>query len=267
VVVRNILVGGVGGEQLRFAIDARGEAIIAWQNVEESVSVLVLAPNGSPERPAQILPRARRRVRGCILFGVQLATDARGDAVVGWGETLPAEESYRNCGPAEAATRSAGAPFSRPIALPRASSEYPEVAVDSGGTATVLFSDETGTTSSGVEASSHPLRGGWGPAQRLAPSTGSPGEARIAADGQGGLLAVWIMTKPPSSGTPPRETLEASARPPGMPWQPPSSTMLRADATDLAVAQPANGRATAVWVNQDVLNQKPSFLESADYVS
>jgi hypothetical protein len=40
-----------------------------------------------------------------------------------------------------------------------------------------------------------------------------------------------------------------------------------ADATDLAVALPANGRATAVWVNQDVLNQKPSFLESADYVS
>jgi hypothetical protein len=179
---------------------------------------------------------------------------------------LPAEESYRNCGPAEAATRSAGAPFSRPIALPRASSEYPEVAVDSGGTATVLFSDETGTTSSGVEASSHPLRGHWGPAQRLAPSTGSPGEARIAADGQGGLLAVWMTTKHPSSGTPQRETLEASARPAGMPWQPPSSVLLRASAQNLAVALAPNGRATAAWVNEDVLNQTPSFLESADYV-
>jgi hypothetical protein len=142
------------------------------------------------------------------------------------------------------------------------------VTIDGSGTATVLLRDEPKTGPSAIEASSHPLRGRWSSAQRLSPPGLSAGEAAVAVDGHGGLLALWHTTVPRDPTTPQHVAIEASARPAGTRWQQPSRiSPLRANGGDLDLAVAPNGRATAVWVNQgDALLSQPSFIESADCV-
>lgn len=198
----------------------------------------------------------------------QIAVDARGDAVVAWGQKTSAEFAPK-CGPVEAATRSAGRRFARSVALhgPGQGSTEPALAIDSAGTATVLFREELRGPGYAVESVSHPVHGAWSRAQAISPTGLSSGEPRLAVDRRGDLLGLWSTLVPRAGMTAEHDAIEASVRLVREPWQQPSRiSAASADALEPELAVTPNGDATAVWVNRgNAVESAPSFIETADY--
>ena len=212
--------------ETRLALDARGEAILAWDNGgpegggehgDEWVEALVLARDGKPEGHPQVLSSKSKHAGE-----FDLAASSRGAAVLTWSRELAEGEGR---GPVEAATRPAGGRFTKPVTLLHKSSSA-IVAIDRQGKATALFErsipTETGGGESGpLEAATHPARGSWSKPQAVAPKSGP---YALAYGPHGELMALWGTQLPPS-GPPEHKVakaiIETSIQPATGTWQPP----------------------------------------------
>jgi hypothetical protein len=254
--------------ETQLALDARGETILAWDNVGPQgdgtswVGALVLARDDKPEERPQVLS-SKSKYAGEL----DLAANSRGAAVLTWSQELAEGEGR---GPVEAATRPSGGRFTKkPVTLVRKSFSA-IVAIDRQGNATALFErsipteTQEGGESGPLEAATHLARGSWGKPRAVAPKS-IP--YALAYGPHSELMALWGTQLPPL-GPPEHRVakafIEASIQPAGGVWQPPVAITLEnsySSSANLALA--GNGQATAIWLREP--SPGVELIETADY--
>ena len=262
------------------ALDQSGGATIAWvgsSGSTERVAVLELDRDGRIVGPVQLMSHARPWPRGCSLGVIRLGVNRRGDAIVGWGQQAP-ESSRVVCGPAEVAVRRAGRPFGRPLALtgPNGNGDFPSVAIDGNGTATVLYGDDGGGRSE-VDEIRHAAGGDWTSAQRVSPPTATTAERpTVALGARGQLVALWEEFLPPGATEGQYVAVEASSSSDGRTWTAPTQlSPAGMDCREPELAMAAGGGATAIWRDEGEYRldahgetiDEPTRVEVADYSS
>lgn len=252
--------------ETQLATDARGETILAWLTgppYEDGgeVNVLFLGRRGKPEsRPRVLSPKSQAS------WGVALAVDPSGDAVVSWGQKLADGEGQ---GRIEVATRIAGRGFTKPARIVHKA--YPaQAAITPQGEAVLLFQTETPTgkfeeRSATVEVATHPLRGAWSKPFRLSPREGSP--PLLAANARGDLITVWRALAPGSTSDYPNLELEGALRPTGQSWQAlPLIPLGHVSAEEPSVAVNAAGNVVLVWPSEVFYAKRTTrWVEVATY--
>jgi hypothetical protein len=255
----------VDNSEMQLALDGRGETILAWEHGgppgerKSWVQALMLARNGKPEGPPQVLSAKSKAA-----YALDLAVNSHGAAVLTWSQELGEGEGY---GPVEVATRPAGGRFTtKPVTL--AHKSLPAVAaINLQDTATVLFErtipegsekEELGQ----LEVATHPADGGWSKPAMVSPQANPQA---LACGPHGELVALWEADLG-LSGQPPerRRVIDASIQPPGAAWQPPATISpenTSEDAAGLALA--ASGQATAIWLREPTSGTH--LIETADY--
>ncbi len=257
-------------DETQLALDARGGTILAWNNGGSTgggehepswVEALVLARDDKPQGRPQVLSSKSRHAGE-----FDLAANSQGVAVLTWSQELAEGEGR---GPVEAATRPAGGRFTtKPVTLLRKSS-MAIAAISPQGEATALFegSFPTGSeeeASGALEAATLPARGSWSKPQALAPKSG-PYALAYGPDSE--LIALWGNQLPPLG--PPehkvaKAVIEASIKPAGGTWQPPTAvTPENSNSTSANLALATNGQATAIWLREPTPGEE--LIETADY--
>jgi hypothetical protein len=256
----------VNDSEMQLALDGRGETILAWEHGgpsgarESWVEALVLARNGKPEGPAQVLSAKSK-----TSYAMDLAANSRGAAVLTWSQELAEGEGL---GPVEASTRPAGERFTTKLVTLVHKSLPAVAAINAQGTATVLFErsipegPEEDQEGGPLEAATHPADGGWSTPETISPQANPQA---LACGPHGELVALWEANLP-LEGQPPgrHRVIDASIQPPGAAWQPPetiSSENTSEDAAGLALA--ASGQATAIWLREPTYGTQ--LIETADY--
>jgi hypothetical protein len=202
---------------------------------------------------------------------LQLAANAKGDAVLTWREYHRGREDTHT--PIEASTRVAGGRFGAPLTLSRARTLEPAAAIDPQGDACVLFTRilgahpgpveefPTGTYGgmTAVEAATRPARGRWSAPKPIVPSgTEFTSEPQIAADPvSGGVIVIWIRHP---IGTPIGRAEVSSGDARGQ-WQQPA--LLSQNASFPSVVAGQTGTALAAWVDEPP--GEFSEIQTADY--
>jgi hypothetical protein len=240
--------------ETQLALDARGEVLLAWIHgsdiVPETfdwVEALTLNRDHRPEGSPQVLSSTQRES-----YGLNLATNARGEAALLWGVEWGVEG--KGGARVEATTRTSMRRFSRAVALTsRVRSQPSGLVVDARGVATALLETTV------PESSTHPPKGRW---SRPAGISSAPVEqASLAGETQGDLAAIWTTRLAPAPG----EQFESDAiaaslqTHPGY-WQSPS-LISPPHARAAAVATGARGEILVVWEQEHAAR-----LEAADYV-
>jgi hypothetical protein len=270
---------GAGEPAPVLALDGSGGATVAWvdsSGSNERVAILELDRDGRIVRPMQLMSRARPWSRGCSVGAIRLGVNLRGDAIVAWEQKAP-DSSPVVCGSAEVAVRRAGGQFGRPLALagPNGDGDFPRVAIDSNGTATVLYEDNVGGSRSEVDALRHAAGGGWASPQRVSPPAATTaGGPTVALGAHGRLIALWEEFLPAGATEGQYVAVEASSSSDGRAWSAPtqlSPAGMTCRGPELAAA--ADGSATAIWRNEgesrldahgESINE-PTRVEVADY--
>jgi hypothetical protein len=173
------------------AIDAAGDAIVAWERFDRSgthdvVQVAIQAAGQAFSAPAGLSARSREARLGDV------AMDAAGDAVAVWTDGRPGREPLN--GVVRAAIRSAGAGFTQPIVLARAGSGA-FVAMNPAGAAIVTWAP--GTSSfyyvPGALVALRAPGGPFSPPALIAHGriVGAYGAQPIAISGSGDAILAW----------------------------------------------------------------------------
>ena len=161
--------------------------------------------------------------------GVDLAMNARGQALIAWVES----------GAVRVSARSSSGKWSAPSTLsgPRDDGLNPHVALNDAGAAVVTWhGTPTGSVPVVLEAAIRPAGGRFGRARQIG---GEVSGSRVAIGASGQAVAIWSN----------RDALFASARPPGGRFGKPQS--LAAGGFGPAIGVDGNGNATAVWIRSD----------------
>jgi hypothetical protein len=175
-----------------------------------------------------------------------VAVGPDGDAVVVWSSVR--HDGGRTRQIVLAVTRDAGGRWSAPIAISDDSeialSFQPEVVVDGDGTATAIWSEETGEAAV-LRTRTRPRGGAWGPPVDLTDRFVG-WEPQLAVDPHDNVTAVWNWRNVPEHGS---GIIQSKFRPAGGAWS--------ADPVDLSddgesalepqLAVDPDGRAVAVW--------------------
>jgi hypothetical protein len=178
----------------------------------------------------------------------RVAVDPHGNAVAVWSAYN--QDATKNV--VRASNRPAGGAWSDPVMLSDAGvfDGGQEVAIDTQGNATAIWTEIGGGTGPVVRSASRPSGGDWSEPVDLSEGTvnSSP---RLAVDPQGTVTAVWLGTAPHISGTGVVTVVRSKSRPAGGPWSADAVALSSDDGTASAaapqVAVDAQGNATAVW--------------------
>jgi hypothetical protein len=202
------------GSGARVAITSAGDVAVAWQDVEQGVSVAVRPARGHFGAP-QRLSGAGRWVKG-----LDVVADSRGALIVVWadGECCRADFADTRVW---ASTREPGGRFSQPVALSRGfDGSYiraPAVAAGDDGSLTVAWPVDNnappagGVTEWAIEAADRLPGGGFGAPTLVSPPDVKASEPRVARGPSGETVVLWnSLACPPCS-----YELFASTRPPG----------------------------------------------------
>jgi hypothetical protein len=214
------------------AIGEGGHAVAAWsRHSETSATDRIFVAFREPGRPFGAPVQLRR---GTQLGTPVVAINARGEAVVLWGEA----------GTLAASFRPAGGAFSSPETLPLPGFSY-HVTIDGGGTALAVWATGEGETARVVSSVRRP-GGGWEPATRVSPEEDGPATPRaLDGEGDGRALTVWVAGAGPAKGS-----LRAGMREADAGFAP--AQTVAGEEPDLVprrVALGAGGRTAVLWTS------------------
>jgi hypothetical protein len=171
---------------------------------------------------------------------LQVAVDTNGNATAVW---------VRSDG-TNSIVQSATKPFGNiwqtipdNLSLSGSDSSMPQIAVDSNGNATAVWSRFNGTNLI-IQSSSKPFGGPWQTTpDDLSLSGQDASNPQIAVDSVGNATVVWAR----SNGT--NTIIQSSSKPFGGPWQmtPDDLSLSGQDASNPQIAVDSNGNATVVW--------------------
>lgn len=237
------------GGGARVAITSAGDVAVAWQDVEQGLSVAV-RPEGGRFGPPQRLSGSGRWVKG-----LDVVADSRGALIVVWADgeccQIPADTRVW------ASTREPGSQFSQPVALSRGFDGFyihaPAVAAGDDGSLTVAWPVDNappGPPTNGVlEAADRLPGGGFGAPTRVSPPDFRASEPRIARGPSGETVVLWTS----ESGCQPfpcEYELLASTRAPGGEFGAPERVAVAAGSRWLAASEvqiASDGTVVAVW--------------------
>jgi len=185
------IVGGVDGPpcpspgEPQLALDAAGDAVVAWTNLAGSQSVVevVTKPAGGHWSESRQLSAPGEEAQS----PPQVAIDPAGDVTVVWSDGSPRQ--------LRGVDKPAGGEWSEPesISPPGDDAREPQLAVARSGEAFVAWCSGCGGSNYGgvVRMASRVPGGSWSPAQDLSPSTRTARGPRIAVDPAGDVTAAW----------------------------------------------------------------------------
>lgn len=223
-------------------LDAQGNAVAVWTAYHVAgrrTEAAVRPVGGAWSTPVTFsVPDERSG------WNPRVAVGAGGDAVAVWSSTRYSAVRQITM----AAVREAGGDWSDPVALSDTEhigiSYQPTVAVDSEGTATVIWVEDT-EYSSAIHTSSRPRGGEWSePVELTAREERAAGRPQLAVNADGELVAVWKWHEYEYAGG----LIQAATRSADGEWSAPadlSDPDLRS--TDPQVALNDQGDMVAVW--------------------
>ena len=241
------------GTSPQVAINAAGTAVAVWQRfdartrgwiVQGAVRVarrkwqkpIDLSAGGS--RRLSVGTERRRYAAASQEPLPKVAIDRRGNAVVVW------EHYRRGQAVVQAAARSAGGAWQRPVDLDDSHVKWPharpDVAVSPDGTVVAVWTDTVNRGSGPVVSATRRAGGTWTTPTRI--STGRRAlDPRVAIDARGNATVVWRKSL----------VVQSARRRAGGRWEPAVdvSTGRHAGATDAAVD--AQGNAIAIWASSE----------------
>lgn len=200
---------GEEGGNPHVAIDAKGDALVAWRGEDEGVEFVRAAyrpAGGSWGAPADV------SVAGEHVEQLRVAVDPDGNAIVAWAGDSGKAGAY---GIVRAAFKPAGGAWEAPVGLSAdGGNGFPsDVVFDSGGNAALVWQRWDGTTNL-IQAAYRPAGEEWEPAVDLSEEgkqgieavvvLDAPGDA-TAADGH--ATAVWVSRAAGSGCAPGKEGL------------------------------------------------------------
>ena len=250
--------GSVGQPQV--AMDDRGETLIAWSAFEQ-IQVVMLGRGGRPLGATQTVGE----IGG---YPLRLTANAKGDALLTWAPEATGGS------PVEISTRRAGGRFTGAVNItPAAWRSRPAVtAIDEDGNATVLFTrNGAGDRGFGaheiVQIADHPAGGHWSKPRPLPGAIPPNGlwseEPAITLGPDGEMISAWVVLTPESGEPGGSESLriEASVRPTGSQWQPPTLVAFNG-AYAPVLAFSTSTTVTAAWIHHEAAS---SFIETDTY--
>lgn len=229
-------------ESPQIAVDPAGDAVVVWSAYDGSkvaVWAAVRDAGGAWQEPVKISEP------GFEARAARVAIDPTGAAVVVWERREGNRSEFGGEGVVQAATMTAAGAWGAPATLSSSSQEefVPDVAFDSDGSAAAVWQRYDGSTGV-IEADETGPGGGWQGAIRLSEPATNATEAQIAADANGGLVAVWARY----TGS---WTIQGSSRAAGGSWATPAEISAPGQtALSPQLAVDAGGQAIAVWQTQ-----------------
>jgi hypothetical protein len=232
---------GENAQAPQVSVDAQGDALAAWQRLDEESGKTVIEsssrPAGSGGWGSPLIVSSSADEASLP----QVALDSHGDAVAVW-LSLSGGGEYS----IEASTRSgiAGA-WQAPVTLRKlgamtAMDPRPDLAVNSQGDAVVVWERLAGAEDL-VETASRPAGGSWQPPETLSTEAENLHAAEVGIDAAGEATAVWE-----EKGLDVR--IDAADKPASGKWQPPAAISQEgANANEPRLAVAANGDAVAAW--------------------
>jgi hypothetical protein len=218
----------------RIASDARGNAIVAWQQKQATLRIKVrrISAKGALGH-VQTLSSAKRKSEG-----LAIASSSRGKAIVAWSQTDGKNWRIR----ARQISASGRLGSVKTISAPGHDAGLTEVASDARGNATVVWS-QFGANDSGrsIKAQRVSATGTVRRGLTLSPARDEGLQAQVASDARGDTIVVWdgdgakARQISPTGIPGPTQTLSS----PGQPGYSPQ------------VAINGNGTATALWYDAD----------------
>lgn len=214
------------------AVDAKGNAVVAWQRILGTGTAAIQVTRHRLGRPWSVPHTVSTESDDSE--GVQVASDARGDAVVIW-RSCSADAS--TCG-VQAARRPAGGGWHSPATLSATGQNTidPHLALDARGDAMVTWDRVLEGVSEGVEMARHGARGAWHGPVLL---DGAGWSSAVALDARGDAVVTFQITGDP-------DQIDTMRRPHDGSWSAPVR-LSTARATGSSVASDARGDAIAVW--------------------
>jgi hypothetical protein len=245
------------------AQDGAGETTVVWWNQTGGSIVEAATIAGGHVSP----PVSLSEIKAAASFPT-VAVNDRGDTVVAWIQDDGGSET------ATAVFRAAGGPFGVPVSLSASGqdAEFPRVAIDAAGDATVVWTRGNGTNKI-VEAAYRPAAGSFGAAMSLSASGESAKNPFVAMDDAGDTAVSWQREE---SGN---EIAQVAVRPTGAAFGAPTSLSAPgANAANPEVALDGQGEPTVVWTRNNILqvaagtrsgvfSQPQSLADSAVYPS
>lgn len=232
---------GESGESPSVAVDARADALSAWERIDKETGNRVIEVAGRPAGAGawgSPLTISSGTVEGTL---PQVALDSAGDGFAAWLGKSGTEYSIL------ASTRSGlGGTWTKPVTLETLGmtvidDPQPRLSVDGKGDAIVVWEHVKGPESF-VESSSRPAGAlTWGPSQVVAEDAESLHNPEVGLDSAGDATALWE-----AKGAAVR--IDAAVKPAGGSWgagNPLSELGGNANVPRLAVA--GNGDAIAIW--------------------
>jgi hypothetical protein len=222
------------------AIDEAGNAIAVWQTDEDfgdagSVRAAVLPASGRFPGPVTL---SRRHP-----FGASVAMNAVGDAIVTWTiETVSGQV-------VQAAMRSAGGSFSRPIDLSAdgQAASFSDVAMNAAGDAVVAW-PRGPLRAQIMQAALRPAGGSFSAPINLSAPGQPAAAARVAIDPAGNAVVVW------NRSTTTKLVVQAATRAArGAFAMPVDLSSTARDGLEASIAMDAAGGAIATWVHEDFM--------------
>ncbi|HEX4437518.1 MAG TPA: PKD domain-containing protein [Solirubrobacteraceae bacterium] len=180
--------GAVEGTLPQVALDSAGDGFAAWLS-KSGTEYSILASTRTGLGGAWTKPVPLETLGMTVIEDAQprLSVDAKGDAIVVW-EHVKGSEAF-----VESSSRPAGASSWGPSQLAAEKAEpmhNPEVGLDSGGNATVVW-EAKGATNVLIDAARKPAGGNWGVGVPLSESGGNANVPRLAVAGNGDAIAIW----------------------------------------------------------------------------
>jgi len=239
-----------GATWLQVALDQLGNATAIWSPGGPRGAIRVaFQPAGKQWRKPPTIGSG---------FGVQLAFDAKGNAIALWTHLI----SDRRGALEQAAFKPARGSWSQPVTIGRGGGGgyLPQLAVDPRGDAIAVWADwvRPGVCcGSAVQAASKPAGGLWRTPVTIA--SGFVGSVQVGLDARGDALAIWDLA---------RGDVQAAMASPQGSWQRPISLgagappQLRGVAGEVDAALDSQGNAVAVWIHDLGTSHDPDHAES-----
>lgn len=221
------------------AISSGDAATAVWMNVT-STSVVEAATVTAGVASAAVKLSAEGET---ALYPV-LAVDERGDTIVAW--TLYNGSNYI----VEAAFRSSGGGFSAPVILSAAgeNAEYPRVAIDAAGDATVVWQRSNGTHLVVEESTRSASSGSFSAARELSDASEDAVYPWVAMDAAGDTAVVWSR----NNGT--SYIAQIATRPAGGGFGTPANLSTSGGNAEWPhVALSDSGAAEVTWMRSDLI--------------
>jgi hypothetical protein len=188
----NLSVAGEEGGDPHIAVDARGDATVAWSGEvggSEFARAVSRPAGGSWEAPVDVSAEGR-------VQSLRVAMDAKGDALLAWAGSSPALGGFEI---AQAAYRPAAGSWQMPANLSEPGGDaFPQDAVlDAQGNAAVTWERSDGSRDI-AQLAYRPLGGGWNAPVNLSETGKDATDAEVVLDAPGGsvpsdgdAVAVW----------------------------------------------------------------------------